>query len=271
MEHRLEADPFNPGAFRVLAGDHAQSWVDPADPLRLEFEYVQRISEVLDATILTASDDQRLRVVHLGGGGLSLPRWVAARRPHTAQIVCEPDAALTEQVRRILPLPPRSGIKVRDVDGRAGIVAMPHDYADAVVLDAFDGLQVPADLATEEFLDEVVLRRRPGGIVVANVTARAPFGWSRQFTAGVADRFRSVLVSAEAAVWKGRRMGNLVVAASGRSLPVPQLTRVAAAAPFPYQLKSGRELERWLGGASGLRDADATPSPGRAKVRGWFE
>lgn len=125
MAARVEADPFNPGAFRVMAGDTAQSWVDPADPLRLEFEYVQRICEALDATVLARPADERVRVVHLGGAGLTIPRYVAARRPRTAQIVCEPDADLIEEVRRVMPLPKQSGIKVRTIDGRAGLAAMP--------------------------------------------------------------------------------------------------------------------------------------------------
>ena len=71
---RIEADPFHVGAFTVMAGDTAQSWVVPDDPLHLEFEYVQRICEALDATVLARPEQERLRLVHLGGGGLTIPR-----------------------------------------------------------------------------------------------------------------------------------------------------------------------------------------------------
>ncbi|WP_408647080.1 spermidine synthase [Tessaracoccus coleopterorum] len=100
-------------------------------------------------------ESERLRVVHVGGAGMSLPRWVAWRRPGTAQVVCEPDVELTAEVRRKIPLAPRSGIKVRDVDGRTGLAAMPEGWADVVIVDAFDGAQVPGELATEEALDEI--------------------------------------------------------------------------------------------------------------------
>lgn len=269
MPAHVEADPFHPGAFRVVAGGTAQSWVDPADPLRIEFEYVQRIVEALDATVLGRPDGERVRVVHLGGGGLTIPRYVAARRPGTAQIVCEPDADLVEDVRRLMPLPSRSGIKVRTVPGREGLQAMPEDYVDALVLDAFDGPRVPASLATGEFLADVAARRRPGGVFIANITDRSPFAWSRRFVAAVRDVHRSILVSAETAVWKGRRFGNLVVVASDGRLPATELSRKASRAAFPYRYLAGREVVEWIGSAVAFTDDEQQSSP--VPKRGtWF-
>lgn len=267
---RLSRDPVRPGAFRVMFGDTAQSWVDPADPLHLEFEYVQRVAEALDLTVLARPADERVRVVHLGGAGMTIPRWVAARRPHTAQVVCEPDVALTEEVRHTVPLPPHSGIKVRDVDGRRGVAAMPDDWLDALVVDAFDGSSVPADLVTEEFFADAARVARPGAVVVANVTDRAPFAWAKRAVAGVRSAWRHVTVSAEAAVWKGRRFGNLVVVASDAALPVADLSQRARRAAFPYQLLHDRTLRAWLGGAQPFTDADASPSPAAPGGRSWF-
>ncbi|HBX81404.1 MAG TPA: spermidine synthase, partial [Propionibacteriaceae bacterium] len=53
MGETVQPDPGVPGAFRVLVDGSSQAWVDPTDPLRLEFEYVQRITEVLDVTLLS--------------------------------------------------------------------------------------------------------------------------------------------------------------------------------------------------------------------------
>ena len=88
----LVPDPDHAGAYTVRVGDTDQSWVDPGDPTRLEFDYMQRIGDVLD-TIAPAGE--RMRVVHVGGAGMSLARYVAATRPTSAQIVLEPDAELT--------------------------------------------------------------------------------------------------------------------------------------------------------------------------------
>ena len=102
-------------AFTLRVGRTDQSYVDLDDPLRLEFDYVQRLVDVVDSV---AEPGQRLRVVHVGGAAMTLPRYVAVTRPSSAQIVLEPDIELITFVRRHLPLPTRSGIKVRGTDGR---------------------------------------------------------------------------------------------------------------------------------------------------------
>lgn len=270
MTGRVEPDREVRGAFLVRSGATQQSWVDPDDPLRLEFEYVQRIAELLSATVLTRAADVRLRVVHLGGGGLTLPRWLAAVRPGTAQVVCEPDADLLAEVRRKLPLPRRSGIKVRETDGRAGLAAMPADYADALIIDAFDGLHVPGSLATRECFGDVRRVLRADGVLVMNLADETPFGWARSCLAGIATTFRHVAVTAEGSVWKGRRYGNFVVAASAVPLPVSRLTDDARHAVFVYRVVTGTALVRWLGGAEPFTDAAPRDSSGPAGGRTWF-
>ena len=47
--------------------------------------------------------------------------------------------------------PTRSGIKVRGTDGRRGIADLRDGYADLVIIDAFVGARVPAELTTTEF------------------------------------------------------------------------------------------------------------------------
>ena len=152
----LVPDLAYPRAFTLRIGRTDQSYVDLDDPLRLEFDYVQRLADVLDSV---TEPGQRLRVVHVGGAAMTLPRYIAATRPSSAQIVLEPDVELTAFVRRHLPLPVRSGIKVRGTDGRRGIAELRDGYADLVIIDAFVGARVPAELTTKEFL--VDARRIP--------------------------------------------------------------------------------------------------------------
>jgi spermidine synthase len=143
-EHQvvLVPDPSRARAFTLRVGRTDQSYVDLDDPTRLEFDYVQRIVDVLESV---APAGERLAVVHVGGAALTLPRYLAHTRPRSAQVVLEPDAELTELVRTHLPLPRQSGVKVRATDGRTGVAALRDDYADLVILDAFDGAQVPPE------------------------------------------------------------------------------------------------------------------------------
>jgi len=81
-----------PLEWTLLVDGTAQSHVDLADPVHLEFEYVRRIGHLLDA--LDPPPPEPLAVLHLGGGAWTLPRYVAATRPRATQRVVELDGAL---------------------------------------------------------------------------------------------------------------------------------------------------------------------------------
>ncbi|MGJ3508676.1 spermidine synthase [Enemella sp. A6] len=258
-EHpRVEADPNNPGAWMVRLGHADHSYVDPDRPDLLLFDYVQRIADAVDAF---APEGQRIRVVHIGGAGMTLPRYVATTRPTSAQIVLEPDVELIEEVRATIPLPRHSGIKVRPIDGRAGIAAMPDDYADVVIVDAFSGTQVPAELTTVGFFGDLRRVLRPDGMAIVNLTDHRDLRYTRRVLAGARMLWRHVLLSAEPGTLKGKRFGNLLVFASATGLPEQTLQRKAASAAFPYRIVAGKHLDRFVGHAAPFSDAAPEPSP----------
>jgi hypothetical protein len=73
--------------------------------------------------------------------------------------------------------------------------------------------------------------------------------------------FPHVVAMAEPGVWRGRRFGNVVLAAAAVALPVPGLARRCAGDPVPARLVSGAELRRQVGGAAVVTDATAVDSP----------
>ena len=48
MTDRVLPDPHTPGAWVVRVGGADQSWVHPTDPTRLEFDYMQRLADLID-------------------------------------------------------------------------------------------------------------------------------------------------------------------------------------------------------------------------------
>ena len=257
----LVPDPSRRSAFLLRVGRTDQSYVDLEDPLRLEFDYVQRIADVVEALF---EPGRTLRAVHVGGAGLTLPRYVATTRPGSVQTVLEPDAALTELVRERLPLPRASGIKVRAVDGRAGLPDLRDAIADLVVLDAFAGAQVPPDLTTDAALGELHRVLRPDGVLALNVTDRGPLAYTRRVLAGLLARFAVVGLCAEPSTLKGRRFGNVVLLATDRPLAADSWAAFADRAgrpPFPYRVLHGGRLDQLVGGARPYTDEDAEPSP----------
>jgi spermidine synthase len=219
-----------------------QSAVDLADPTRLVFDYVRRIGDVLDRRPAGP-----LRVLHVGGAAMTLPRYVAATRPRSAQIVLEPDQQVIERVRAEAPLPPRSGIKVRPVDGLNGIAAVRDDAQDVVVVDAFRDAVVPAELATERFFAEVARVLAPGGVLVMNVTDRAPFALVRDVVAGmratVCAATGEIWAGAEPATMKAKRQGNVVLLA-GAAGPAP----FGEPSPTAYRVFDPRAVSDSFGG-----------------------
>lgn len=259
IEHpRVEADPHRPGSWLVRLGHADHSYVDPDQPDLLVFDYVQRIADALD---IFAPEGERIRVVHIGGAGMTLPRYVAATRPTSAQIVLEPDAELTAEVRAAMPLPKNSGIKVRAIDGLAGIAAMPDRYTDVVIVDAFSGTQVPAELTTVKFFGDLRRVLAPDGMAIINVTDHKTLQYTRRVLAGARVLWPHVLLSAEPGTLKGRRFGNLLIFASTVELPEDAIQRRAASAAFPYRVVSGRHLDRFVGTARPFSDAAPEPSP----------
>jgi spermidine synthase len=249
----VEAEP--DGSFVLLVDGSLQSRVDLADPTRLLFEYVRRIGDVLD---LIAPRRQPLSVLHIGGAGLTLPRYVAATRPRSRQIVLEPDEDLTEFVRETLPIPKRAGIKVRPQTGRAGIREVYGASMDVVVVDAFENEAVPRDLLTTEFTAECGRVLRPGGVLVLNLIDGHGLGTARRVAATLRSALGEGLVLAEMPVLAGKRFGNLVLLTSRQPLPVDGLRETGLRGRPPYEASP---LRRLAGRARPLTDADLFDSP----------
>ncbi len=235
-----------------------QSYVDLADPQYLEFEYTRRLAFAVDAA---APAGRPLDVLHLGGGGLSLPRYVASTRPGSRQEVVEADRALAGLVAEHLPLPPDADVTVRIADARQWLAGLPPASVDVLVADVFGGARVPAHLTSVEYLALAARVVRDGGLYLANLADGAPFDFLRPQIATVASVFDHVCLLAEPGVLRGRRFGNTVVVAGRRDLPLSVLARRAAGDVFPARVEHGPGLRALVRDASVVRDADAVPSP----------
>jgi spermidine synthase len=254
----LLADADRDRSWVLLVDDTPQSHVDLDDPTHLEFEYVRRMGHVLD---LAAPPGEPIDVLHLGGGALTLPRYVAVTRPGSRQRVVEIDEPLTDLVRTHLPLPQGARIRVRADDARAALVTRPDANADVVVSDVFAGARTPAHLTSAEFAAEVRRVLRPAGTYVANVADGPPLRFARAQVATLRAAFAEVCLVGEPGTFRGRRFGNLVAVASAAGLPVAALTRCCAADPMPARVMDGDELDRFTGSAVPVHDADAVDSP----------
>lgn len=225
--------------FVLELDDMQQSAVDLGDPTRLVFDYMRRVGDVIDRL-----PPGPVRVLHVGGAAMTLPRYIHATRTRSSQIVLEPSVEIIERVRREVPLPPRSGIKVRPVDGKSGIAEVRDGFADMVILDAFDGGHTPAELTSAAFVEDVRRVLAPSGVFVANLVDRAPFARVRDFVAAARD-LGDMVIGVEPATMKGRRPGNLIIACG----TVPS-SPFGSPSPMEYRIFADRAVTDSFGGGT---------------------
>ena len=268
-------DVERPGAWTLLIDGILQSEVDLGDPRHLEVEYMRRLGHLAD---LAAPAVMPLDVLHLGGGALTLARYVEATRAGSRQLAVESNATVAALVGRRLPVARYAGaepnrtdperarpgtgeIGILVADARAALERLPAGSFDVLVVDVFAGAQTPAHLTSVEFTIAGARVLRPSGIYAVNVGDGPPLAHARGRVAAVRSVFAHVCVLAEPAVLRGRRFGNLVVVASDGELPVSGLIRRIAADPFPARLVEGAALDQFVAACAPIVDANAEPSP----------
>ena len=265
----LLSDDDRPGGWLLLIDRIRQSYVDLDDPTYLDFEYIQGFADVINTL-----PDGPLNVTHIGGGGCTFARYIAYTRPGSSQVVLEPDERVTALVRARLPFDRGARIRVRPVGGRDGVEALRDDSADVLVLDAFNGGRVPAELTTAEFFASAARVLRADGVLLINAAdggtptskgvARGGgnnLSYARRLLAAVRTALPAALLRTDPSVLRGRRFGNVVIAASRAELPVADIERAAAMAMFPQRVLAGAELTRFIGTAAPLTDAAPLRSP----------
>lgn len=246
-------DPGRPGGWTLLVDGVAQSYVDLEDPTHLEFEYARRMASLINSGWPAG---EPIRVLHLGGGGMTLPRYVAAVRPGSSQLVVERDDRLVAAVERVLPLPPEADVDV--VLGDAVEIVETklkgsRDRFDLVIADAYEGARLVPGVAHITFANGVTLLLNPNGIYVVNVADMPPLMYSRQQAAALRHVFPDVCVVGEPRLLRGRRFGNVVLAAAMTpgGLPIERLALAASRDPAKGRILHGADLDAFVAGAIG--------------------
>ncbi len=245
--------------FELVVDGTPQSHVDLGDPTHLHFEYIVRMGAVIDQL-----PDGPLTAVHLGAGALTIPRYIEATRPGSRQQVIELEGPLAALVREHLPLPRGASIRIRIGDAREGVHRLPAAIAgscDLVVSDVYSGAQTPAHLTSVEFYREVAELLGPAGVLLVNVADGPGLAFARRQVATIGEVLPELGILADTQVLKGRRFGNLVIAASAAPLPTEWLPRMLAAGPHPAKIAQGAEVRAFVQGARIVTDADAVASP----------
>lgn len=247
---RIVHDPTTASGRILVLDDLAHSYVDLADPTRLEFTYTRML-----AAAVRAGTEGRLDVVFLGGGAYTLPTWLSSERPGSTSTVLELDPELPAIVGREMPPPDDIPTRLLVGDGRVSMRALATASADVVVGDAFGGRAVPWHLTTSEFVADIARVLRPGGLYLANIIDGPRLDFTKAMARTLHETFGYVTVfTLPARLETG---GNLVIVAGDRPVDDDAIVSESAALGLTVTTISGADLDRFTANADVLTDDHA--------------
>lgn len=240
---RIERDPADPNGRNLYLDRLRNAYVDLQDPEHLDVRYVR-----LFADVAAGMKPGPLDALHVGGGGFSFPRYLAAVRPGSRNLVLEIDGELVHIAERRLGLRQGKDLHVDVGDARLALGRLRPDSYDVVVGDAFAGESVPWHLTTSEVAGEIDRVLRPGGIYMMNVIDGGRSGFARAELATLTARFEHVAAILPAGGVPKDEPANQVLLAS--DAPIPRI-RIA---PADGRMITRGALRRYVGGARELTD-----------------
>ena len=173
-------DHAGPGEWRVLrfgeAGRQSVSLVRPsvagsvvADSGVLAFEYTKTIAAATMGLWRLTGLQTRPRILFVGGGGCSLPAFVADTL--ASQVVVAEVDPVVARASALLGFQERAGLAVRVAPGETVVSETLAGAFDICILDAFDGDDaVPEPLVSQPFVDDLARALHPGhGLFIMNL------------------------------------------------------------------------------------------------------
>jgi spermidine synthase len=247
----VDVDADRPSGRLLVLDDLRHSYVDLEDPTHIEFRYLRGTTAAIDAIF---DGDEPIDALHIGGGGFTLPGWLAATRPGTDSHVLELDEGIVELARDELGLTTGPDLSVDVGDARMGIATLDDDEFDFVMGDAFGSRSVPWHLTTVEFLEEVDRVLRADGVYMVNVIDGPEMRFAKAEVATLQEVFADVVVIAPPAALEGRSSANVVLVASQRQIDLDELAARVEANGDGDTVLGLDGADRFAGGARVLRD-----------------
>ncbi len=153
---------------KMLVLDHlVHSYNIPENPTYPKYEYLKIFAEM---TKYVSNGKSAPRVLHLGGGGYSFPRYIEAVYPQSVNDVVEIDPVVTQVAHEELGLPLATSIKTYNLDARLFLIQRKTaDKYNIVIGDVFNDFSTPYHLTTLEFDRLVKAQMERDGIYMVNL------------------------------------------------------------------------------------------------------
>lgn len=273
---RLEHDELTDSGVMLSIDGAEQSHVEVSDPSFLLHDYTFRIASA-STTLGPLSGPGSLSVLHLGAGALTLPRWIDAERPHTAQTVVDYERGLVDFVLDALPMDraPRNLVADAATVLEAG-GELAGETFDVVVVDLFNGSDAPESVTSAGFFatlltalndpgrenaphsvtDDVEPRAGDRALLLLNLGDVPGMAFARRLVHRVVNvlaetcpslsAWDHAVLSAPADVVEAEAEGNLVLTLRPfRAIESRESGALWAAGPHPGEVLTAAQLQAW--------------------------
>lgn len=245
---RVTAQELDGREVRVLYLDALlHSYVDLDDPLYLRYAYEKVFA---DLASVAARGNPDVRVLFIGGGGYTMPRFMEAMFPDSGLEVVEIDPQVTRVATEYLGLSRSTRIVTYNEDARTRLQRLEEGRYDLVIGDAFNDVSVPYHLTTLEFNDQLRGLLAPDGIYAVNIVDKMYSGrFLRSFLNTLQRTFPYVYVMRDDDRWDSDARYTFVGVGSLRPLSAAQVAlanlQVGRGEPVT-QIMEPSSLEEWL-------------------------
>ncbi|MBI4285612.1 MAG: fused MFS/spermidine synthase [Chloroflexi bacterium] len=216
--------------YKILVLDRlVHSYVKPDDPGYLKYDYLRIFAGV---AAYMGQENPELRLLHLGGGGYSFPRYMETFYPASTNEVVEIDPAVTEVAHRELGLPADTRIKTYARDARLFLMQRrAAEKYDIVIGDVFNDFSTPYHLTTLEFARLVKVNMTPEGIYLINIIDDGDNGrYMPSFVYTLQQAFRHVYLFTDYEGWTGG-LSTFVIGATDQRLDLADYRRFIRESP----------------------------------------
>ena len=201
-----------------------QSYTDSNDPTVLIYDYLKIFEEIV---AYITRENQAPRILHLGGGGYTFPRYMEYVYQQSVNEVVEIDPAVTEVVYQELGLPLATSVKTYNQDARLFLIERKmRDKYDIVIGDVFNDRSTPYHLTTLEFDRLVKANLKDDGIYMVNIVDDYEHGrYLPSFLHTLRQAFHNVYLLDTGNIAGQREISTFVIVATERSIDIGDYTR----------------------------------------------
>ncbi|MFC1976729.1 fused MFS/spermidine synthase [Chloroflexota bacterium] len=208
----------NENNVKSLSLDHLiHSYTNPDDPTVLVYDYIKVFVEIGD---YLARENPAPRILHLGGGGYTFPRYIETVYRGSINEVVEIDPVVTKVAHEELGLPLDTSIKTYNQDARLFLIQRKTGAKYNIVIgDVFNDHATPYHLTTLEFDKLVKANMEKDGIYLINIIDDYQHGrYMLSFIHTLRQAFNYVYLFSTGESWDEATTGTFVIAASDRRI-----------------------------------------------------